>query len=40
MFMENKMAELKREYVDNVKNAVIAFANCDGSTIYFYLAET
>ena len=34
MFTENKTTELKREYVDDIKNTAIAFANCDGGTIY------
>ena len=31
---ENKTTELKREYIDAIKNTVTAFANCDGGTIY------
>ena len=34
MFSENKTTELKLEYVDDIKNTAIAFANCDGGTIY------
>jgi ATP-dependent DNA helicase RecG len=34
MFIENKTIEFKREYVEDIKNTVIAFANCDGGTIY------
>lgn len=34
MFTENKTTEFKREYVDDIKNTVVAFANCDGGTIY------
>lgn len=34
MLMESKTTEFKREYVDDIKNTVIAFANCDGGTIY------
>lgn len=34
MFIENKTTELKREYVDNIKNTIVAFANCDGGTLY------
>ncbi|MCC8061241.1 MAG: putative DNA binding domain-containing protein [Clostridiales bacterium] len=34
MFIENKTTELKREYVDDIKNTIIAFANCDGGTLY------
>ena len=33
MFTESKTTELKREYVGNIKNTAIAFANCDGGTI-------
>lgn len=31
---ENKTTELKREYIDTIKNTVTAFANCDGGIIY------
>ncbi len=31
---EDKNTELKREYVDDIKNTVVAFANCNGGTIY------
>ena len=31
---ENKTTELKREYIDAIKNTVTAFANCDGGIIY------
>ena len=34
MFTENKTTKFKREYVDDIKNTVVAFANCDGGTIY------
>ena len=34
MMIENKTTEFKREYIDDIKNTVIAFANCDGGTIY------
>ena len=30
MFTENKTTEFKKEYVDDIKNTVVAFANCDG----------
>ena len=33
MIMENKTTEFKREYVDDIKNTVIAFANCDGGIL-------
>lgn len=32
--LENKTTEFKREYMDNIKYAVIAFANTDGGKIY------
>lgn len=31
---KTKRPELKREYVDDIKNTAIAFANCDGGTLY------
>lgn len=34
MLRENKTTEFKREYVDDIKHTAIAFANCDGGTIY------
>lgn len=34
MFVENKTTEFKREYVENIKNTIVAFANCDGGTLY------
>lgn len=34
MLIEGKTVELKREYVDDVKKTVAAFANCDGGTVY------
>ena len=34
MFTENKTTEFKRKYVDDIKNTIIAFANCDGGTLY------
>ena len=34
MLTENKTTEFKREYVDDIKNTIIAFANCDGGTLY------
>ncbi len=34
MYVENKTTELKREYVDDIKNTIIAFANCDGGKLY------
>lgn len=32
--IENKTREFKREYMDNIKYAVVAFANTDGGKIY------
>lgn len=37
MLIEDKVTEFKRAYVDEVKNTVIAFANCDGGTLYIGL---
>lgn len=34
MQMENQTTEFKREYVEDIKKTVIAFANCDGGTIF------
>lgn len=34
MFVENKTTEFKREYVEDIKNTIIAFANCEGGTLY------
>lgn len=34
MRVENKTTEFKREYVDDIKNTVIAFANGDGGNIF------
>ena len=34
MFIENKTTEFKRKYVEDIKNTIIAFANCDGGTLY------
>lgn len=34
MLLENKTTEFKREYVDDIKNTIVAFANCDGGTLY------
>ena len=33
MLNEGKTLELKREYVEDIKNTVVAFANCDGGEI-------
>ena len=32
--IENKTTEFKREYLDDIKYAVIAFANSDGGKLY------
>jgi len=34
MFAEDKNTEFKREYIEDIKKTVIAFANCDGGTLY------
>ncbi len=34
MFVENKTIEFKREYAEDIKNTIVAFANCDGGTLY------
>ena len=34
MLIESKTVELKREYVDDIKKTAVAFANCDGGTVY------
>ncbi len=34
MLMENRTTEFKREYVEDIKKTVIAFANTDGGKIY------
>ena len=34
MISEGKTIEFKRQYVDDIKNTVTAFANCDGGTLY------
>lgn len=36
MIIENKTTEFKREYVEDIKNSTITFANCDGwHTLYW-----
>lgn len=32
--IENKTTEFKREYIDDIKNTVVAFANTDGGKVY------
>lgn len=39
MFNESKTLELKREYVEDIKNTVIAFANCDGGEIFIGISD-
>ena len=34
MLTENKTTEFKREYVDDIKKTIIAFANSEGGTLY------
>ena len=34
MFTENKNTELKREYIEDIRKTVVAFANTDGGYIY------
>ncbi len=34
MLAENKTTEFKREYVEDIKHTIIAFANCDGGTLF------
>ncbi len=37
MLTENLTVEFKREYVDDIKNTVVAFANCSGGTVFIGL---
>lgn len=39
MFSESEKLELKREYTDDIKKTVIAFANGDGGKIYVGIAD-
>ena len=34
MFVENKTIKFKRKYVEDITNTIVAFANCDGGTLY------
>jgi len=34
MLVENQTTEFKREYTDNIKKTVIAFANTDGGNLH------
>lgn len=38
-FRESETVELKRSVVDDIKKEVIAFANCDGGTLYVGVAD-
>ena len=35
--LEDKHTEFKRDYVDDIKYAIVAFANTDGGNIYIGL---
>lgn len=37
--IENKTTEFKREYIDNIKYAVVAFANTEGGKIYIGMSD-
>lgn len=37
--IEGKMIELKREYTEDVKKTIVAFANSDGGTIYIGIGD-
>lgn len=39
MFVENKTTEFKREYVEDIKNTIVAFANCEGGTLYIGVGD-
>ena len=39
MLTENKTTEFKRKYVDDIKNTITAFANCDGGTVYIGIED-
>lgn len=39
MLTENKTTEFKREYVDDIKNTIIAFGNCDGGILFIGLND-
>ena len=38
-FRETEIVELKSIVMDDIKKEIIAFANCDGGTIYLGLAD-
>lgn len=37
--IENNTTEFKREYVDDIKKTIIAFANCDGGNLYIGIQD-
>jgi len=37
--IENKTTEFKREYMDDIKYAVVAFANTEGGKIYIGMSD-
>lgn len=37
--IENSTTEFKREYLDDIKKAIIAFANTDGGVLYIDIAD-
>jgi ATP-dependent DNA helicase RecG len=39
MFQESTTVELKREYTDDIKKTVLAFANTDGGKIYIGIED-
>ena len=39
MFVENKTTEFKREYVEDIKNTIVAFANYNGGTLYIGVSD-
>lgn len=39
MYKENDITELKREYTDEIKRTVVAFANTNGGTIYIGIED-
>ena len=39
MFVEKKTTEFKREYVEDIKNTIVAFANYNGGTLYIGVSD-
>ena len=37
--IENNTTEFKREYIDDIKKTIIAFANCDGGSLYIGIED-